>query len=456
MRPHSWVNDTSKQMQETILISPSFWGSPQDLSVIASTLRAKHTTDTLHILVAKRNSGNYTYDGIELGGERVCQEIEEEISSLKAQGCEIKKLSLVGYSLGGLVARYAVGLLNSKGVFETITPVVSQVTSQSPKINPLSSKKNFTTFVTPHLGVRAPLRGWQNSIWNIFGARTLLTSGRQLFMIDDFRSTGRPLLSILADPDSIFIQGLSKFQRRTLYTNIVNDRSAVYYTTSISKTDPFTNLDKIDISYLQGYEDVILDPAIPIKLLDSEAQISQNKQKAKQLVQSTQTQLLRLPFVLALISYIPIGILTVLINSSLQALQSQQRIRAYEKGLTDIEPSHYRVPLLITNIQSTIGEVYESVNNAQSHEYLASQAEEELQDSGVLVRNDESGFATLALAESQFKMIRALDEVGWRKCGVHIRKARHSHAAIIVRTEKESFGEGRVVLRHWVEEEFIL
>jgi poly(3-hydroxyalkanoate) synthetase len=108
-----------------ILTKPSFWGLPQDLAVTASTLRAKHTSDKLHILVAKRNSGNYTYDGIELGGERVCQEIEEEISTLKAQGHEIKKLSLVGYSLGGLVARYAVGLLNSKGVFDTITPVVS-------------------------------------------------------------------------------------------------------------------------------------------------------------------------------------------------------------------------------------------------------------------------------------------------------------------------------------------
>jgi hypothetical protein len=45
------------------------------------------------------------------------------------------------------------------------------------------------------------------------------------------------LLEILADPESIFIKGLAKFERRTLYTNIVNDRSAVYYTTGISKTD---------------------------------------------------------------------------------------------------------------------------------------------------------------------------------------------------------------------------
>ena len=78
------------------------------------------------ILVAKQNSGSFTYDGVELGGERVCQELIEEIERLAKQGQEIKRLSLVGYSLGGLIVRYAIGLLESKGVFEKITPVVRQ------------------------------------------------------------------------------------------------------------------------------------------------------------------------------------------------------------------------------------------------------------------------------------------------------------------------------------------
>jgi hypothetical protein len=66
------------------------------------------------------------YDGIELGGERVCQEIEDEIDKLAKHGQDIKRLSIVGYSLGGLVSRYAVGLLFSKGFFEKITPVVCE------------------------------------------------------------------------------------------------------------------------------------------------------------------------------------------------------------------------------------------------------------------------------------------------------------------------------------------
>lgn len=101
---------------------------------MAKSLREKHPEESLHILVAKRNSGSFTYDGIELGGERVCQEIEEEIENLGKQGQDITKLSVVGYSLGGLVARYAVGLLDSKGVFDKIKPTVRLYNSSTSAI----------------------------------------------------------------------------------------------------------------------------------------------------------------------------------------------------------------------------------------------------------------------------------------------------------------------------------
>lgn len=91
---------------------------------MAKSLRAKHPEERLHILVAKRNSGSFTYDGIELGGERVTAEIEEEVEKLAREGQVITRFSIVGYSLGGLVARYSVGLLDSKGFFDKIKPVV--------------------------------------------------------------------------------------------------------------------------------------------------------------------------------------------------------------------------------------------------------------------------------------------------------------------------------------------
>jgi esterase/lipase len=74
--------------------------------------------------VAKRNAGSFTYDGIDTGGERVAEEVEGKLEELAEAGSEITKISVVGYSLGGLIARYAVGLLFHRGVFEKIQPVV--------------------------------------------------------------------------------------------------------------------------------------------------------------------------------------------------------------------------------------------------------------------------------------------------------------------------------------------
>jgi hypothetical protein len=63
-----------------MLTADSFWGNPDHLKVMDESLLAK--SPKLHTLVATSNSGSFTYDGIELGGERVCREIEEEIEKL--------------------------------------------------------------------------------------------------------------------------------------------------------------------------------------------------------------------------------------------------------------------------------------------------------------------------------------------------------------------------------------
>ena len=91
---------------------------------IAKALRAQYPEDELNLLLAKQNSGSFTYDGIERGGERVCAEIESELRSVEEKGGKIKKLSIVGYSLGGLVSRYAVGLLYAKGILDTVECMV--------------------------------------------------------------------------------------------------------------------------------------------------------------------------------------------------------------------------------------------------------------------------------------------------------------------------------------------
>ncbi|KAH6845156.1 putative serine esterase-domain-containing protein [Chaetomium sp. MPI-CAGE-AT-0009] len=420
-----------------VVLVHGLWGNPNHMASVAKALREQYTPDQVYILLAKRNSGSFTYDGIELGGERVCLEIEEELEAIKSKGGNIKKISIVGYSLGGLVARYAIGLLFARGVLDNLECM------------------NFTAFASPFLGVRTPLRGWANQIWNVLGARTLCMSGRQLFGIDKFRDTGKPLIAVLADPNSIFMSGLAKFKRHTLYTNITNDRSAVYYTTGIAKTDPYTDLSQVTVRYLPGWDDVILDPADPVS---ASAPPPEEPETARASVEKWAK---RVPFVAALALFIPLGVVAFLVNSAVQTVRSSRRVRLHERGLAGIPVQDFRVNLWIKEIREAVEDAYENLSSSQNQAYLvngdgessasASEEEEDADGEGggasearkMLAlerkrsRTQEGGFPTLALAGYQFAAIEALDKLGWRKYPVWIHKHRHSHAAIIVRMEKE-------------------
>lgn len=292
------------------------------------------------------------------------------------------------------------------------------------------------------------------------GARTLSMSGRQLFTIDDFRDTGRPLLSVLAEPSSIFMQGLRKFKRHTLYTNIINDRSAVHYTTGITKTDPYRQIDTVKVNYLKGYNGVILDPINPVQpspKLRGPATISS-------VTGSVINWIKRIPFMVTVAVFVPIGVLAYLCNSVIQNIRSSKRIRLYEQGQAGVSIDGYRVPVFIKELREEVENTYEALNSSQNQEYLATEDEDDAdamsaEDRNLIQRErrlSTPAQPTLALTPHQFEMIRSLDTLKWRKYPVWIHNHRHSHAAIIVRLEKKAFDEGWVVLKHFAEEEFLV
>lgn len=435
-------------------MSARLWGNPQHLESLRKALLQEYTEDKVHILITKRNAGNFTYDGIETGGERVAGEVEETLREFAQSGRTIEKISVIGYSLGGLVARYAIGLLYSKNLFETITPV------------------NFTTFATPHLGARTPRRGHFSYVFNVLGARTLSASGRQLFLVDDFRDTGRPLLSVLADPNSIFIRALARFKHRSLYANVINDKTVAFFTASISQTDPFDQLDKLKVNYVSGYEDVIVDTCNPV----SPKQPDVLPVFRQRLTTGTRAFFRKVPTIAFFIIFIPIGTTLLLTNAAIQSVKSRQRIRLHEQGMAGIDVKGYRIPLMINSARQGMEDMYENMNNQQGQDYLRA-GEEELasptqqrtfsfsQPAGTqssdahskvgsqVVEKSETqlDFPTLALTEHQFKMIEHLDNVGFKKYPVHIKNVGHTHAAIIRRIDTPSHDEGRIVARHWLD-----
>jgi hypothetical protein len=291
-------------------------------------------------------------------------------------------------------------------------------------------------------------------------------SGRQLFGIDKFRDTGRSLLSILADSNSIFIKGLAQFQQRSLYANVVNDRTVTYYTAGISQTDPFVKPENVTMNYISGYDNVILDGEQPVSPKKPEAPPA----FSQRLTTTTQTILGRVPIVAFLTVFIPIGTTLFLVNSAVQSFRSSQRIRLHEAGQAGINIQQYRLGNMLNAVRREAEDLYENVNNAQESDYLSARSSEVASPtqptSPGLVRKDTEAdigsaeekkrgmdmeFPTLALTQDQFGMIEALDNVGFKKHPVYIHNHRHSHAAIIVRIDKKSFDEGRVVIKHWLD-----
>ena len=155
----------------------------------------------LHVLVTVTNTDDHIYDGFDNCGERVAQEVSpvtrppqspsglhnckvyEEIDKLMAEDRTVTRFSILGYSMGGLIGRYLLGILRTRNFFDKITPV------------------NFTTFATPHVGIpRYP--GIRSSIAPTLGPLMLGKSGEQFFHADSWGNTGRSLLEVMADPST--------------------------------------------------------------------------------------------------------------------------------------------------------------------------------------------------------------------------------------------------------------
>ena len=434
--------------EHLLVLVHGLWGNPNHLNFLRDTLQAQHTDDRLCIFQPKSNADSFTYDGIEVGAERITNEVEQKIKELEQEGAKIKKISITGYSLGGLVSRYAIGLMYKGGFFDEIQPI------------------NFTTFATPHLGIKTPKKGYRSLIWDFMGARTLSVSGQQMFLIDRFRDSGRPLLSIMADENSIFMKGLSLFKNKCLYANTQNDRSVPWFTSGISSSDPFIDLDKIDVHYLrdQGDDSVILDPARPVSLRQSSKHESLSRSERWSLL-SSQTRSV-LPFYAMFFSLMPIVLPAFLVNSVIQTYKSTQRVQLHESGKAGINLGRYRIPLL-EEVQAVQDRTLQRMASQTEEEFLptppperespdASTSNLESRERKRLHRRrssfkENSPFPTLALSDEQFEMMESLNSVGFTKYPAHIQRHRHTHAAIVVRVDKPGFEEGKVVVRHWAE-----
>ncbi|CAL9116026.1 unnamed protein product [Musa textilis] len=190
-------------------------------------------------VVVHRSQCNYstlTFDGVDVMGERLA----DEVISIVANNPGLQKISFVGHSLGGLIARYAITLLYEKSIQKHSSEENGECEDNTPgttcvdknfkgKIAGLEPI-NFITFATPHLGSRLHkqipiLRGFYtlekmayHTCW-IFGR-----TGKHLFLKD--KDNGKPplLVQMVNDyGDLRFMSALQSFKRRVAYSNVCFD-----------------------------------------------------------------------------------------------------------------------------------------------------------------------------------------------------------------------------------------
>ena len=189
------------QATHLVVLLHGIMGGPTNLAALTAALEGGVPdllvwTPTCYQLAA-------SFDGVEVCAARVLAELR----ALVREHASLRRISLVGYSFGGLVARFLAGALYLED-WLTLRPA------------------QYVSFATPHVGPLLP-----DSPCRLAALRTLGgLSGLQMALADE-----EQLLLLMATPGSVFMRALAAFERRATYANAANDRTVPFWTSFISE-----------------------------------------------------------------------------------------------------------------------------------------------------------------------------------------------------------------------------
>ncbi|KAH7927847.1 DUF676-domain-containing protein [Leucogyrophana mollusca] len=338
-----------------LVLIHGMWGNPGHLAELDRVIRdvkggieANSPGDAeLAVLVAETNRDESTYDGIDWGGERVAQEILDEVKKFDEKGRTVIRFSVTGYSLGGLVARYVIGILHQRKFFDSITPV------------------NFNTMATPHIGIpRFP--STFSTITAYLAPKLLSRSGEQFYCVDKWSPKGRPLVEVLADPDRIFYQALLLFPNIRIYANAINDRTVPFVTAGISTEDPFGDHEKngIQIVMHEDYKNLIKAYTIPSSPPPAPAKEPEGWLQTMRNMRPPLPPLFQRPFPLNLVIYALLPILfptfvsLAIIRLSIASRKSRTRLKTLESASNSEKLIHI-IAKLESEIESAMVDLYD-------------------------------------------------------------------------------------------------
>jgi len=181
-----------------------------------------------------------TFSGINMCAERLSEELMDVMETCP----NLRDISFLVHSMGGLIGRYAIGV--------NFDPEKRTVFGLHPR--------HFMSIATPHLGCdvegesQVPFLGWIQSI-PIVGPillRPLIKliapfimkhvyrrTGRQLFLLDGEADRKDPLICRLAQDipgEGHFLSSLKEFKTRTCYANVRHDGLVGWENASLRRT----------------------------------------------------------------------------------------------------------------------------------------------------------------------------------------------------------------------------
>lgn len=239
-----WASDSAAPRgkgfpEHLVIMVNGLVGSAEDWRFAAEQF-VKKLPDKAIVHRSECNSLRLTFDGVDLMGQRLA----EEVISVVNRRTGVQKISFVAHSLGGLIARYAIGKL-----YEPVTRgstvnghPVNEAKNLEGRIAGLEAM-NFITFATPHLGSRGHkqlpilcglpfLERRASETAHLIVGRT----GKHLFLTDNDEGQPPLLLRMVDDCDDIkFRSALHCFKRRVAYANANFDHMVGWRTSSIRR-----------------------------------------------------------------------------------------------------------------------------------------------------------------------------------------------------------------------------
>lgn len=217
---------TETKKKHLFILVHGLWGNHKHMNSIKEMLE-KTLDDIDDIVIFKPENSGYlkTLHGIRVVSYNVLDEICKFVLNYGPE--KFDRVSMIGYSMGGLVSRFIIGKMvtECRDIFQHMEPMI------------------FMTFATPHLGVNFYLpsdktrryvsRKILTSVLSGLGRTILGRSGAEIFISN---KDDRILVDL---SQGEYLYGLSRFHHRVCFANVKNDRTVAFYTSFITDSDPF-------------------------------------------------------------------------------------------------------------------------------------------------------------------------------------------------------------------------